>query len=261
MAHKVERSRNISPFWRGRPSGTRHASSSKATESGIVVGASYSHTDILKFDSLYGELAIGASNSLTVRRSLAAAGSRPQTPPSSKGTSRIGQTPPTQSNSIGQSPTKRKNIAQKSFHNNGDWDVGYDELDENEAENNDYIYNEGADEDEFGLPSISSMRRAAQKRTPVNKVNDPGGGGAGSSKTAPIAPLTPDRMSGRPRANSSDIAEERGPPLYPNAKKKEGKILRPQYKDILRGMRHRLCGTLERTALMLGKIPQTRSIS
>lgn len=42
--------------------------------------------------------------------------------------------------------------------------------------------------------------------------------------------------SSRPRANSSDIAEERGVSLYPSAKKTEGKILRPQYKDILKGM-------------------------
>ena len=47
--------------------------------------------------------------------------------------------------------------------------------------------------------------------------------------------VAPERSSGRPRANSSDIAEERGPPSYPTAKKSEGKILRPQYKDILRG--------------------------
>lgn len=39
----------------------------------------------------------------------------------------------------------------------------------------------------------------------------------------------------RPRANSSDIAEERGVSLYPLVKKSEGKILRPQYKDILKG--------------------------
>lgn len=78
------------------------------------------------------------------------------------------------------------------------------------------------------------MRRGAEKRIPVNKVNDPGGGALnvlnGSSST-----LSPEKVSNRPRANSSDIAEERGPPSYPSAKKSEGKILRPQYKDILRG--------------------------
>jgi hypothetical protein len=36
------------------------------------------------------------------------------------------------------------------------------------------------------------------------------------------------------RLNSGDIAEERGIPNYPTTKKSEGKILRPQYKDILR---------------------------
>jgi hypothetical protein len=39
----------------------------------------------------------------------------------------------------------------------------------------------------------------------------------------------------RRRANSSDIAEERGPLVYPTSKAPEGKILRPQYKEILRG--------------------------
>ena len=34
--------------------------------------------------------------------------------------------------------------------------------------------------------------------------------------------------------SNGDIAEERGLPTYPTAKKSEGKILRPQYKDILR---------------------------
>lgn len=47
--------------------------------------------------------------------------------------------------------------------------------------------------------------------------------------------LAPDAISARLRANSSDIAEERGVFTYPNTKKGEGKILRPQYKDILKG--------------------------
>src|SRR6185295_1181294 len=33
---------------------------------------------------------------------------------------------------------------------------------------------------------------------------------------------------------TGDIAEERGIPTYPSPKKSEGKILRPQYKEILR---------------------------
>ncbi|KAH8726438.1 GTPase activating protein-like protein GYP1 [Phaeosphaeriaceae sp. PMI808] len=67
--------------------------------------------------------------------------------------------------------------------------------------NHDWDQNEGDegdmfedDEDEFGLPSIANMRRK----------------------------------------DSGDIAEERGIPTYPTAKKVEGKILRPQYQEILR---------------------------
>ena len=45
-------SKSASPFWRNRPSNPRNISS-KAADSNMVVGASYSHTDILKFDSLW----------------------------------------------------------------------------------------------------------------------------------------------------------------------------------------------------------------
>ena len=88
------------------------------------------------------------------------------------------------------------------------------------------IYDD-ADEDEFGLPSLTTARREA-KRIPNDKSFDPGGGLKIASPT-----------NGRRRANSSDIAEERGPPIYPTAKNSEGKILRPQYKEILRGRYNR----------------------
>ncbi len=49
--------RSSSPFWRARTSESRQDSSpknkSKDSGSGIVVGASYSHADMLKFDNLY----------------------------------------------------------------------------------------------------------------------------------------------------------------------------------------------------------------
>lgn len=48
--------------------------------------------------------------------------------------------------------------------------------------------------------------------------------------------LIPSMHSMRLRANSADIAEERSSLTYPTANKSEGKILRPQYKDILKGM-------------------------
>ena len=108
-----------------------------------------------------------------------------------------------------------------------------DDEDEDEEEEAQYIYGGGQDEDEFGLPSITSMRREAKKRIPVNKINDPGGGIYGS-RNGSLSNIAPERPSARLRANSSDIALERGPPSYPSAKKAEGKILRPQYKDILR---------------------------
>lgn len=103
-----------------------------------------------------------------------------------------------------------------------DWaaDDPDDDYEEDIGPNNVY---DDADEDEFGLPSLMTARRKA-KRIPNDKSFDPGGTLEVSSPP-----------EGRRRANSSDIAEERGPPTYPTAKKSEGKILRPQYKDILRG--------------------------
>ena len=98
-------------------------------------------------------------------------------------------------------------------------DQEYDE-DEEAASSNVY---DDADEDEFGLPSLTTTR-SKTKRIPNDKSFDPGG-------TLKIS----SPPNGRRRANSSDIAEERGPPIYPTAKQGEGKILRPQYKDILRG--------------------------
>lgn len=95
-----------------------------------------------------------------------------------------------------------------------------------------YAYNEEMEEDEFGLPSISSMRRKAERRL-RSKIHDPGGSGDQSVVDSSL--LKPGRLPSQGIANSLDIAEERGPPLYPTAKKSEGKILRPQYKEILRG--------------------------
>lgn len=43
-------------------------------------------------------------------------------------------------------------------------------------------------------------------------------------------------------SNSADIAVERPLPTYPMPKKSEGKILRPQYKEILQGRCPLKCG-------------------
>lgn len=87
----------------------------------------------------------------------------------------------------------------------------------------------GEDEDEFGLPSLASSyglkKKSSAPAAPLaksisNPNNRSASGGPGSSLW---------------RADSGDISEERGLPNYPTAKPTEGKILRPQYKDILRG--------------------------
>jgi hypothetical protein len=78
------------------------------------------------------------------------------------------------------------------------------------------------DEDEFGLPSIASMRRKTRRKEPT-KGKDPGGTSRDSLGSIAWRAI-----------DSGDIAEERGIPNYPTAKKSEGKILRPQYQEILR---------------------------
>ena len=101
---------------------------------------------------------------------------------------------------------------------NKDW-----EADEVEDDNGAGEVTFDEDEDEFGLPSMTSMRRRG-RRKPSTKVRDSGGGSG-----RPRAPSTPWRA-----IDSGDIAEERSIPNYPTAKKSEGKILRPQYQEILR---------------------------
>jgi hypothetical protein len=110
----------------------------------------------------------------------------------------------------------------------GGWDNENEAFDEDD--NDEIVYDD--DEDEFGLPSITSMRRKGKSAGKFSKKDVPSIQGFGSHQ----ASLGYDLGAGRARANSSDIAEERGVSLYPSAKKSEGKILRPQYKDVLKGM-------------------------
>ncbi|KAI9368943.1 rab-GTPase-TBC domain-containing protein [Aspergillus egyptiacus] len=104
----------------------------------------------------------------------------------------------------------------------------FDEDDDDDAE--DIVFDD--DEDEFGLPSIASMRkRQARKAEPLQHklVEPPVVWSENKFSTLGVA-----LGNNRQRANSSDIAEERDIPLYPTARTGEGKILRPQYKEILR---------------------------
>lgn len=175
---------------------------------------------------------------MVVHRSLSPSNSRPHTPPPSVTRSNprhTTQSPPPRSNSALSSPGKRPSYSHPISHTINAWSTEAEDED-NEDAAEEYYLNENADEDEFGLPSITSSRREAKRRIPANKVNDPGGGILGDTNgSSPMLPS--ERPHGRPRANDSDLADERGPPNYPTAKKSEGKILRPQYKDILRGIR------------------------
>ncbi|KAG8532554.1 uncharacterized protein KY384_002431 [Bacidia gigantensis] len=207
-----------SPFWRNKPNRTNQPS--KPSESKTVIGASYSHADILKFDSL----------------SLTPSNSRPQTPQSSNKISpQVTRTPPPKNGAIS-SPPKKPAYSQLVSSANSDWNSWSDDEEDEEEEDKStaYDFDEGVDEDEFGLPSISSMRRDVQKRSPAKHVHDPGGSSRSTTGSGSFYGLEPTRPTGRLRSNSSDIALERGAPSYPSAKKTEGKILRPQYKEILR---------------------------
>lgn len=108
--------------------------------------------------------------------------------------------------------------------------VANEEVDEDGRDNAE----SGEEEDEFGLPSIASLRRKRNAKPRPGKTKDPGGGGhLGPAVQAPsatgILPLPPHL-----RSNSFDIAEQRNPLAYPSTIKGDGKILRPQYKEVLR---------------------------
>lgn len=103
-----------------------------------------------------------------------------------------------------------------------------DDDDDDDEEEDHIVYDD--DEDEFGLPSLASMRK--KKPVPSKSKNiEPGAGMGGYSSSLGFGLAS----SSRQRANSSDIAEERGTPMYPTSRKSDEKILRPQYKDILQG--------------------------
>jgi hypothetical protein len=149
--------------------------------------------------------------------SLTRSNSRPQTPPSSQSLRKAQYS----------SPSSRRESSLGASHSRvaipGDDDG--DGSDVTDEEGSDFGYDD--DEDEFGLPSVSSMRKLAKRI--------PGGVQTSQQRSFSLAnppPATVD--TGRARSNSADIAEERNQPLYPTSIKTEGKILRPQYKEILR---------------------------
>ncbi|PLB50483.1 Ypt/Rab-specific GTPase-activating protein [Aspergillus steynii IBT 23096] len=192
-----------SPFWKGRPL------SSKPHDQSTVVGASYSHANILK----------GIPQQHT----------RPRTPPrpSSIGSQHVSPSPHHSGTRTTPTRTSYSGIMSQGIDPWGHDPTAAEEDDDDDEE--DIVFDD--DEDEFGLPSLSSVRKTQNRTAGPHslKTVDPGGGIRNNPATLGVGP-----PSNRQRANSSDIAEERGASMYPTARKGEGKILRPQYKDILR---------------------------
>jgi TBC1 domain family member 2 len=94
------------------------------------------------------------------------------------------------------------------------------------------------DEDEFGLPSVASSRRTAKRAGKTAMV--PRDVKSQPKKDTPR--LSGIGSPGKLGPDVSDIAELRGGPTYPSTSKPAGKILRPQYKEILRGTLTALLG-------------------
>ncbi|PKY02919.1 Ypt/Rab-specific GTPase-activating protein [Aspergillus campestris IBT 28561] len=202
-----------SPFWKGR-SVSQNQGMPNSHEQSPVVGASYSHADILK--------------------GIAQQHAPPRTPPRSSSHHPQPVSSPSSHRPAIWVASPRTSYTDIMDQGMDSWDrpKTRDDADvDDEEEEEDIVYDD--DEDEFGLPTIASMRRkqAQSVATKQPKTVGPGGGGLGKLDTTSLGVNS---GSNRQRADSSDIAEERGLPMYPTARKGEGKILRPQYKDILR---------------------------
>ncbi|GAB7347649.1 hypothetical protein MBLNU459_g4517t1 [Dothideomycetes sp. NU459] len=217
---QVDRSgRSASPFWRTASSNAKR-DGSNASDSRKVFGASYSHADILSLDQLCVSLRRRFEAALAhhqLSRNVSS-NSRPRTPPT-----RDSSRPPARTSASLSPPPPRRTFTSFFGDTANDWSSRDQQGEDEDA----LAFDE--DEDEFGLPSIASMRRKGKRQATKNK-SDPGG-------FAPH-PLTSRNSASKAGswalADNGDIAEERGLPNYPTAKKNEGKILRPQYKEILR---------------------------
>ena len=161
----------------------------------------------------------------TNQRSLGS-GTRPRTPPSTSSYKARSETPPLNRGQSSLTSPPRRTYTDFLSHTNDDWKA---ENEGDDDDDDDYGY-ENDDGDDFGLPSIASMKRKTKK--------DPGLSMTGSANTlSPFGPSLEANLGGlgpRRYSNSADIAIERPTPSYPMAKKSEGKILRPQYKEILK---------------------------
>ncbi|KAM5431729.1 GTPase-activating protein [Microsporum ferrugineum] len=196
------------PFWRSMSSSSRPQSPHVPFNHNTVVGAAYAHTDMLK----------GVPS--TSRTSTP---SRPSLSPTSSRVRDI---------NTGK-PSRRAFSSQHPYGNFLSQGSGGPTPDPDDEDDGDEIGYED-DEDEFGLPSVTNMRRQRAKPMTYNLQMKSNQATSDSSSHANGSSLVPSMHGMRLRANSADIAEERGSLTYPTANRSEGKILRPQYKDILK---------------------------
>jgi len=205
---QVDRADSASPFWRPPQRDTVKRSvttpSTQGRDSNLVIGAAYSHADVLKLDSL----------------SLSKTSSNPETPPSasSQAKTRVTDASPPPRTSGGPASPPFKSYINFLSNTNDDWKADEDEM----------LGYDDDDGDDFGLPSLSSMKRRARRRETQDKPD------SNSLSPALGSSTWNDLPASRRYSNSADIAVERPAPSYPMPKKSEGKILRPQYKEILR---------------------------
>jgi TBC1 domain family member 2 len=223
----AETGSSTSPFWKHRSGDKSGAPADKPQklDPNIVVGASYSHADILKIESLYAGVPRKTIAELKPSRSLGSGSSRPKTPPTLTTTKSRESTSSNSRKESALTSPPRRTYTDFLSHTNNDWAA-------NDDADDDDIYGYGDnDGDDFGLPSVSSIRRKAKKTPTSTDIGNnypslsPWGNGLAS----------PGILGSRRLSNSADIAVERPAPSYPQPRKTEGKILRPQYKEILRG--------------------------
>ncbi|KAK8055415.1 GTPase-activating protein [Apiospora rasikravindrae] len=201
---------SASPFWRpsrdGTPKKNGNSSRNSSRDPNKVIGAAYSHADMLKFDSL----------------SLSNASSRPKTPPSSSSQKpRLSDVSSPGRHSSNASSPPLKTYFSFLSNTNQDWNT-------EDPEGEDMYGYDDDDGDDFGLPSISNMKRKSRRKAAAQ------GSAASQGNSAP--PMDDAFGHSRRYSDSADIAIERPSTTYPMPKKSEGKILRPQYKDILKAI-------------------------
>lgn len=163
---------------------------------------------------------------ITTYRSLS--GNRPKTPPSmSSGKGRHSESTPPPRASTGANSPPLKSYINFLSNTNDDWKADEDEM----------LGYDDDDGDDFGLPSLSNMKRRSKRMATQQNKTNPKANANASIDTGVLSPALDGRfgLGGRRHSDSADIAVERPSLSYPMPKKSEGKILRPQYKDILQG--------------------------